>query len=56
MKKNIVKWGLVTLGVVMIGYGSWRVAEYFLGITRLKYVTYKKVEFSTPPKSSDDIE
>jgi len=56
MKNKFVRYSLVALGFVAIGYGSWRVAEYFMGITRLKYVTYKKQEFSEPPTSSNDIE
>lgn len=56
MKNKAVKYSLITLGALAIAYGSWRITEYFLGITRFKYATYQKVEYSEPPINSNDIE
>ena len=56
MKNKFLKFGLIAIGVSAMGYGTWRISEYFMGITRLKYATYKKTEFTEPPISSEEID
>lgn len=49
MKNKFVKYLLITLGTLAIGYGTWRTIEYFNGVVRLKYTTIQVVNYKTPP-------
>lgn len=55
MNKSL-KYTLTGLGIILVAVGAWKTADYFLGITRLKYATYKHVEYDVPPINSDEVE
>jgi len=56
MKTKFFKYAAIGFGVALITIGSWKTAEYLLGIKHLKYATYQKNTFSTEPIASDDVE
>lgn len=48
MKNKIVKVSVIILGIMAIGYGAFRITEYFAGIVRLKYGKYTIKKYDEP--------
>lgn len=56
MKNKVLKISLITVGILAMSYGAFKIVDVLTGTVRLKYATFKVKKYEEPPISSEDIE